>query len=257
MLFSNYYVLYKLILNDLKKQYLGSVLGFIWAFVQPLINIIVIWFVFQVGFRATDIGNVPYILWLISGLIPWYFLSDAISKGTNVIVEYEFLVKKIIFNIDYLPIVKIFSSFLIHSFFLIFLFFCFFFYYDSFTIYWFQIPFIILLSIFLLIGIIYITSSINVFFRDMGQIVNMILQILFWATPILWDINKVDIKYQFLLKLNPFFYIIEGFRYSLIYKKWIWEDSMFVFYFIPLVVMIFIVGRKFFKQLSSHFADVL
>lgn len=84
-----------LIKNDFKKQYLGSYLGLVWAFIQPLTFIVVIWFVFEIGFRAgPTTGGVPFFLYLITGMIPWFFISNAFTSGTNSIVNNSFLVKK-------------------------------------------------------------------------------------------------------------------------------------------------------------------
>ncbi len=88
-------LLLTLIKNDFKKQYLGSYLGLLWAFIQPIAFIVVIWFVFEIGFRSgTVMGDTPFFLWLICGMIPWFFFADAVSSGTSAIVANNFLVKK-------------------------------------------------------------------------------------------------------------------------------------------------------------------
>jgi len=89
-----------LIKNDFKKQYLGSYLGLIWTFIQPLTFMLVIWFVFTYGFRSAPHGDTPYFLWLASGMIPWFFISNALSAGTNAITSNSFLVKKVAFRVS-------------------------------------------------------------------------------------------------------------------------------------------------------------
>ncbi len=103
-----------LAVNDFKRKYAGSYLGVFWAFAQPIITVLVYWFVFQVGFRTTSVGNTPFILWLATGLTPWFFYSDAVSHAMFSFLDYSYLVKKVVFQISILPVVKIVSSLLIH-----------------------------------------------------------------------------------------------------------------------------------------------
>ena len=112
--------------NDFKKKFAGSYLGIIWAFVQPIVTVFVYWFVFQfalnAGTQSTKRGiAVPYVLWLIAGLVPWFYFSDAFNSGTHALVEYNFLVKKVVFKISTLPAVKVVSSLFVHAFFILFM----------------------------------------------------------------------------------------------------------------------------------------
>ena len=79
--------------SDFKSRYLGSYLGLLWAFIQPVATILIFWFVFEVGFKAAPIGNFPFILWLIAGIIPWFFISDCLASSTVSVVENSYLVK--------------------------------------------------------------------------------------------------------------------------------------------------------------------
>jgi len=251
------YLLYKLVINDIKQQYLGSFLGILWAFVQPIVNILVMWFVFQVGFKSAGVEGVPFILWLSAGMIPWFFINDAISRGTNVIIDYSYLVKKIVFRVSLLPLIKIFSSLFIHLFFILFLILMFLIYGYKPSIYWLQVPFYTLCAMFLSIGIVYITASINVFFKDMSQIVNMVLQILFWVTPIFWTTKLIPKSYLWIIKLNPFYYIIEGYRNAFIHHIWFWQQYKLTLYFLFVSTLVFFIGINIFRRLKPHFADVL
>ena len=95
----------RLSVNDFKTKFAGSYLGIIWAFVQPVITILVYWFVFEKGMKPAAIRDaagteVPYVLWLIAGMVPWFFFSDALSGGTRALLDYSYLVKKVVFKID-------------------------------------------------------------------------------------------------------------------------------------------------------------
>ena len=107
-LFQNRQLIWKLAKNDFKTRYAGSYLGIFWAFVQPIITVLLYWFVFTIAIpsRATTLNGdleIPYVLWLIAGIVPWFYFSEALSSGTNALLEYNYLVKKVVFKISILP----------------------------------------------------------------------------------------------------------------------------------------------------------
>lgn len=246
-----------LVVNDFRQRYLGSYLGILWAFIQPAITVLIFWFVFQVGFKSQPVNNVPFILWLIAGMFPWFFFSDAVSNATNAVMENSYLVKKIVFKVSFLPIIKILSALIVHLFFILFMYVLFMVYGYGFELYWLQAFYYLGAMIVLILGISYITSSVVVFFRDMGQLVAMLLQFGFWMTPIFWTMNMIPERFHWLLKLNPLVYIIEGYRDSLINHVWFWEKPTMTFYFWVVSLLILGVGFSTFKRLKPHFADVL
>ena len=110
----------KLAKNDFRTKYAGSYFGIAWAFVSHIVTILLYWFVFQIGFRSQPVGDYPFVLWLTAGLVPWFFFSDAWNGATNSLMEYSFLVKKVVFDIEILPAIKIVSSFMVNIFFTVF-----------------------------------------------------------------------------------------------------------------------------------------
>jgi ABC-type polysaccharide/polyol phosphate export permease len=256
-IFTNYKFIWNLSKKDFQTRYLGSFLGVLWAFIQPAVQILIFWFVFQVGFKSTPIDDFPFILWLISAMIPWFFISDSIQGATNSIIDSSFLVKKVVFRVSFLPIVKIYSALWIHLFFVfvIFVMFGIYGYYPN--VYNVQVIYYMMCSIILILGISWITSSLIIFLKDVGQFVAILLQFGFWLTPIFYSIKIIPEKFQFLIKLNPFFYIIEGYRDAFVYKKWFWEYPTLTLYFWIATILILIIGALLFKKLRPHFADVL
>ncbi|MED0681026.1 ABC transporter permease [Aneurinibacillus thermoaerophilus] len=243
--------------KDMQMKYLGNYLGIFWAFVHPTIMILIFWFVFQVGFKSMPVDNFPFVLWLMAGIVPWFFFSDSLSSATNAITDNSFLVKKVVFRVGMLPIVKITSSLFIHLFFIVSLFLMFYFYDYDFSIYNIQVLYYLIATIAFVFSLSLITSSLIVFLKDIGQIVSMVLQFLFWLTPIFWSFEIVPTKYQLLLKLNPLYYIVEGYRYAFIYHEWFWQHKYLTVYFWSFTIITFIVGAILFKRLRPHFADVL
>ena len=255
---NNKKLIFNLAKNDFKTKYAGSYLGIIWAFVNPIITIVVYWFVFEYGLRAgSPIKGVPYVLWLMSGLIPWFFYSDGLNSATNSMYEYSYLVKKVVFKISILPIVKIISTLFIQLVFITFLFVVAFIYKISPTAYMLQLFYYLFCLFFIILATSYITSSIILFFKDLGQLINIFLQIGIWATPIMWSYNIVPERYQWIVKLNPMVYIIEGYRDSIVNHIWFWEKQIQTIYFWSISLGLFLLGVLIFKRLKPHFADVL
>ena len=124
-IYKNRKLVFSLAKNDFKTKYAGSYFGTVWAFVQPIVTICVYWFVFGLALRNGSDKGVPFVLWLIAGLVPWFFIQEGLTGGTNALLEYNYLVKKVVFNIDILPLVKTIAALFIHVFFVLFMLFLF------------------------------------------------------------------------------------------------------------------------------------
>ncbi|UCN00602.1 ABC transporter permease [Sulfurimonas sp. SWIR-19] len=250
--------IWSLIKINFKQEYLGSYLGLFWAFAQPLTYMTVIWFVFTYGFRQGNTTNgVPFFVWLMSGMIPWFFFSAGLSGGANAVVSNAFLVKKVAFRVSILPLVKIGSALIIHLVLILFLIFALILYGYYPSVYWLQIFYYLFLMIFLLTGLGWLTSAIRVFVKDVSSFITVIIQIGFWATPIFWNPSMVPQKYAWILHINPMAYIVEGYRDSFINHIWFWQKWEDGLYFMAISIPLFILGAIVFRRLRPHFGDVL
>jgi len=256
-LISSRQLLWSLTKNDFKQKYVGNFLGIFWAFIQPTAMIAIFWFVFQVGFKSQPVDNFPFILWLVSGMFPWFYFAEGLATGTNSITVNSFLVKKVVFRVSLLPLIPLLSAISIHIFFIFFMFGMFIYYGYTPEIYWVQIIYYLFATSVLLIGLSWLTSSIVVFFKDVGQLVSIVIQFGFWLTPVFWNISTVPEKYHWIINLNPMAYIVDGYRNSMIYHKWFWEDMHMTLYFWTVTAIIFMIGGFTFKKLRPHFSDVL
>lgn len=256
-IYLNRKVLFELVKNDFKQKYLGSYLGILWAFIQPFFTILIFWFVFQVGFKAQPVDDAPFIIWLVTGILPWFFFSESIGNATNSVLENSYLVKKIVFRVSLLPVIKIISAIIIHLFFIVIMYAMYLYYGYTFNAYWLQVIYYLFSMVILILGISWFTSSVVVFFKDIGQLVAMFLQFGFWLTPIFWSLKLVPEKYHVYIKLNPLHYIIDGYRNSMIYEIGFWENTEYTIYFWISTSIILILGGLSFKNLKPHFADVL
>jgi len=246
-----------MVYNDINKEYIGSFFGLMWAFIQPVSIIFVLWFVFEIGFKSKPINDVPFILWLSSGLLPWFFFANSLSLTTNSIISQSYLVKKISFPVIILPVVKIISQLLIHIFMMIILLIAFLIYGVSIDLYWLQLFYYVLASFVFLSGIGWILSSFVIFIKDIRNLVPIIIQFGFWGTPIFWSISMIPAKYHEYIKLNPFEYLIQGYRDSMIYKVWFWEKAYDGLYFWSISISLFIFGYFVFNRLKTHFVDII
>lgn len=251
------WLLISLARNDFKARYAASVLGAVWAFVQPICTILVFWFVFQFGFKNPPISNVPYFLWLSSGLVPWFFFSDAWNMASNAFVEYSYLVKKVVFRIEILPLVKILSALFVHLFFIVFVQVLFALYgvFPSFRNLW--LIYYMFAMICLVVGLSYLTSTFLVFVRDLQPILTIILQFMMWLAPIMWSMSSFSEKVIRILKINPVVYVINGYRYAWTGDTSIIPSMEYSIYFWLCVVLINMVGISAFDKTKRHFADVL
>lgn len=261
-LYQNRRLIWKLSKNDFKTRYAGSWMGMVWAFVQPVVTIALYYFVFEVVFtsRAQLVSGgikTPYVLWLTAGLVPWFFFSEAINNGTNALLEYNYLVKKVVFKISILPIIKIIAASFIHMFFVCFMLILYFLYGYPLDLYLLQIIYYSFCMFILVLALSYSTCAIVIFFRDLNQIINIFLQVGMWATPILWNINTFTGKIQIIFKLNPIYYIVNGYRSALFEKTWFWSDFYSTVYFWIVTLVLFGIGSLIFKKLKVHFSDVL
>lgn len=257
-LIENRKLIWSLSKNDFKTRFAGSYLGIVWAFVQPVVTVLVYWFVFQVGLKAGRTNEYPFVVWLVAGLVPWFFFSEALNGGTNALIEYSYLVKKVVFKISILPIVKVMSAVFVNAFFILFtLVLCSCYGYTP-SLYTIQIIYYLICNFLLVLGLSYFTAAIVVFFRDLTQIINILLQVGMWITPIMWDAEQMlSPKLLKIFKLNPVYYIVDGFRDSLLAGVGFWEKPMWTVYFWLFVIIVFSIGVSVFKRLRVHFADVL
>lgn len=250
-------LIWNLAINDFKSKYANSFLGTVWAVVLPLVNILVFWYVFQVGLKNNDVNGFPFIVWYVPSFLSWTYFSEAFSGASNSIREYSYLVKKVNFPIMSIPIVKVISSLIIHVIFLFVIMFinCCYGIYPS--IYYLQIVYYVFGITIYLIGLGWLFGALSVVIPDTINVVNIIMQLGFWVTPIIWNPDNMQASTQFILKINPLFYICQGYRNTFIYNKWFWEDGGLTFYFWTVTIIIWLVGSYVYDRTKDRFADLL
>jgi lipopolysaccharide transport system permease protein len=243
---------------DIRKRYLGTLLGSIWAIISPLINTSLIYFVIVYGLKAGGaVGNAPYVNWLIAGMLAWSFMLEILSTGVNTIIESSHLVTKIRFPLRLLVMVKVVAAMPIHILLMLVVMLVMSIQGVGSFAYWLQLPYYFLCATILTLGINYLTSAAQVFTKDVGNIVAVVLQAFFWATPIFWRADLViTSKFRFLL-YSPFAYVITGYRDSLFDGIGFWQRPVETMIFWIIAILILIIGMFCFQRLRPHFADTL
>ncbi len=251
-------LVFELARNDFRARYTGSLMGTGWAFAQPILTILMYLFVYRVAFRgAAAPDGVPFVIWMVVGITPWFFFAEATATSTTAFTEYSFLVKKIPFDLAIVPSIKVMSSALIHA--VVWLIVVVIVAASGFApaLAWLQVFYYFIALAALVSGIGLLTASITPFFRDTSHVIGVALQFMFWLTPIGWSIANVPAPYDRILKLNPVYYVVEGLRDALLHDRTFWSRPALSGYFWGFVIVCHLVANALFRRLRPHIADVL
>lgn len=240
------------ITKDVGGKYKHSFLGVLWSFINPLLQIAVYALVFQVILKS-DIEN--YTVYLCCGLIPWQYFSNTVLRGAAVMIDNGNIIKKVYFPREILPISVATSegiNFLIAT--IIILGFVIFGGIGlSFNILWYFL--ILAIQYIILVGIALIVSSLTVYFRDLLHLLGVFMQLLFYATPIVYSMESVPASLQWILRLNPMSYLIDAYR-AIFYNKTM-PDFKGLAIALAMGILFCIVGYLIFKKLEKRFAEEL
>jgi ABC-type polysaccharide/polyol phosphate export permease len=253
----NRHLIYKLTNRDFRTKYIKNFFGLAWAILDPVAFIVIMYFVFGQRFGNKEALGVPYIFYLMAGYVAYDFFSTLLRSATSCIEDYSWILNKVNFRVAILPLVKILSSLQMH---LIILFIsCILFLSNHIAIsfYWLQIIYyMIALSCFIL-GLTWFTSSVNMFFPDIQNIINIVIRLLFFLTPIFWNMEGLPESYRRILMINPLYYIVNGYRESFLYGVAFWKHWMLTLYFWGATGFFMVLGITVFRKLRPHFADVV
>lgn len=247
-------------ISEFKNKFADTSLGSIWGFMQPFVYMVTYAIVLQYILKSGNAGNDPFIVWFLPGISMWLFISDSINNVTGCIRKYSYLVKKVVFPVDTIPVISLVSSSIVSIFVIIIAtIVCSLFGY---------FPNILLLIYYLIaatcfiVGFTRLTSAITTLVPDFGQLLNILMQLLFWFTPVIWNINMVDGMLKgivpIVVRCMPFSYLITGFRQVFIEGNIITEShGIYTAVFWGITILIFVWSNYIFKKAKKDFADVL
>ena len=243
----------------LTKRYSGSALGVAWALIKPIIYIFAYWFAMTIGVRAGSmVSGTPYILWLMPGIMPWFFVSDALTVGGSAIRSNAHFVTKMAYPVATLPVSEVLSLFFVHLMMMCLV--CAVFVVSGFglNIYFVQIPYYILCCIAFSVSLAMLLSALTAMSQDIKQAVKSVLTLLFWLTPVLWSADSVSSPFlKGVILGNPISYIITGYRNTFVSQRWFFQDWQYMIYFWAVLVVVTLLASYVFTKLEPEFADVL
>lgn len=249
----------KLAKADITKTYKGAALGWSWALISPAVTIFVFWFAFSIGLRTgKPVDGYPFFLWLIAGMIPWFYMRDSIIGGATSMRRYSYLVTKIKFPICTIPTFINMSLFLVHLGLLtivVLIFIGFGFFPD---IYYLQLPVYMLLMFMFFAAWGLFASVLGALSRDFTNLVRSITTALFWLSGIIYDASAIDnTTIRTIMMFNPITIIANGYRNCFISKHWFWEDPQQLANFGIVYVIMILLSVWAFKKLRKDIPDVL
>lgn len=252
-------LLKQFVLRDITSRYRGSFLGLLWSFIQPLLMLCVYTFVFSIVFKArwgVDTGDnrAAFAIIMFCGIALYNIFAESVSASCGIIIGNTNLVKKVIFPLEILPLSQTISTFILGIGWFILLFLGVVFYG---TVSWTMLllPVVLLPHFLFTMGISYFISSLGVYVRDTAYAVQVVLQILFFMTPIFYPIQAIPEKYRWPLQMNPLTILIDEARKIFIYGSLPDWKFLAVAFLVSLIV--FQLGLTWFVTTKKGFSDVL
>ncbi len=244
--------------NDFKNRFASTSLGSIWGFLQPFVFMMMYVVVFQFIFKTTGEGNSPYVVWFLPGMAMWMCLNDNIMGASTSIRAYAYLVKKVVFPVDIIPMITITGNSIVSIFlFLIAAVVCIIFGYIPNIL---EVIYVLVSAYIFIIALTRFTSAITTLVPDFSNLLAIVMQLFFWATPIVWGLTMIS-EHTTILRIfqcMPFTYLVTAFRQAFMGGNIITAGhGIYTAIFWILTIIIFVWGNHLFKKNKKDFADVL
>ena len=252
--------IFKLSIADLKKTYTGAALGWAWAVIKPIVTIFVYWFAIAIGLRQnSSVEGVPYILWLICGIVPWFFMGEAITGGTECIRRYSYLVTKMKYPVSTIPTFNNLSKLVVHIIITAVVVVIFWFAGYPPSIYLLQLPVYMIMMFMLMNAWSLFAGLVSAMSKDFANLVKSLNIAVFWLSGILWNIENVkdnELIYSILM-INPVTFICYGYRNCFIYETWFFDQGKRFTYFLFWYAVMALMSIWAYRKLRKEIPDVL
>ena len=245
--------------RDLVERYKGQPLGMVWTFIHPAIMIFIYIFLFGVVFQMRASANVAlptnYSIYLLSGMVPWLCMQTSLTSSANSIVANGMLVKQVVLPVEIYPVRSVASAFLLEMIYLVITLIYSVLTMRMFPVFYLLLPVGLLLQTMMLVGIAYLTSSLNAYLKDIKDIVQVFCSIGVYIMPVLYLPEAIPAIFRPFLYINPFSYYIWMFQDILNYGSFV-HPYAWVFCVI-FSLAAFYGGDRIFQQLKTSFGSVL
>lgn len=247
----------RLALYENKAKVGGMVFNKLWNVLNPLLQILVYWFVFGVGLKAQTVGDVPYVIWLTIGLLPWMSISQAMTTSSNSIFHDATIVKNISFPLSIIPMKSVIGAWVEHFYSLLVIFAVLLVGQVQLTWFCLEVVYYYIAGFCFLTAFSLFTSSITVVFKDFQRFLQPIIRLLFYVSNVVWSPSQASEKWANILKLNPLSYLIDGYRNCLIYGNGISVNASQAIYFWVFTLVLFVLGAMLHVKLRDGFIDMI
>jgi lipopolysaccharide transport system permease protein len=251
-------LIWNFIKRDISSKYVGSLLGLYWSILNPIITLLVYIVVFGVFLNVRLPGSTSiwdFALYFAAGFLPWLAFQDSVMRASRSIIDNKNYIKKVPFPSEIFPIYTTLSEFVNLLIGLAIYLFLFIFLKGTPTVYILLLPLAIILQMMFTLSLAFFLSSGAVYFRDIPTMLGPLFMIWFWATPIAYTVNLIPVNFQWIVKLNPAYYMIEIYRDALFYGK-LPEINILVPFLIFSVVL-FVISIWFFRKTKTGFGELL
>lgn len=251
--------IWKLAKTDLGKNYKGSALGWAWAILKPTITLVIYWFAFSVGLRAgKPVEGYPYFLWLMAGLIPWFYMRSMFTGGASCLRRYTYLITKIKYPITTIPTFVNISNFLVHMMLVVFMILMYIAFGFMPDIYYLQIPLYMLMAFLFFNFWGLFAGVLSTISRDFLNLVRSVVIGFLWLSGIFYNVYSISNSLiREIMLFNPITIVVNGFRNSLVYKQWFWETPIELRNYAIVTVVMFALALWAYKTLKKDIPDVL
>ena len=251
--------IFKLAKSDLRKTYSGAALGWAWAIIKPTVTIFIYWFAFSFGLRSrAGIKGFPFFLWLIAGIISWFYISEMWSGGPNAMRKYKFLITKMKFPTSTIPTFVSLSHLVTHCILVLIVMAIYIFAGYGVSIYYLQIPFYMLMMFLFMTGWCLLSSVLGAMSKDFGNLVKSFTMALFWLSGIMFDVGSIKSGiFHKVLMINPVTFIVEGYRKSFVHHTWFFEEPKILAVFLIELVIVWFLAVLIYKRMKKDMPDVL
>ena len=245
------------VIRDLRQRYIGSLMGFFWSVIHPIVLLVSYTFVFQTIFkvRLPETGTTSFPLFLFCGILPWLFFQDTLQRSSTILLDNASLVTKTIFPTEILPLSVLLAGVVNHLIGFAILLGILLFTGNSFSPLIFMVPVYFFVLMLFTLGLAWMLASLNVFVRDIAQVLNVLLTFWFWFTPIFYTSSQFPKRLLFLVKLNPLAHIVIAYRDCMLQVRM--PDLINLAVLALVSTAVFAAGGMFFRHVKREFVDVL
>lgn len=253
----NIYRTFSIARYELLADMRDSKLGVFWNFASPAIQVFTYWFVFGYVFQRKAVEGIPYLVWMLGGMVVWFFISPCISEGCNAIFSKSDVITRMKFPVSILPLTVVFKKLFNHFCLLIIVVVVFAVngYYPN--IYWLGLIYYMICAVFFAFSLTLTTSVLNMLARDTRKLITSCMRLFLYVTPILWEISRLPSWLGKIVMCNPIYYIVQGYRDCFFFHRGVEAYSWSMAWYWGITLVLFLLGSHMIYKFKTKFIDLL